>query len=1286
MLFTDNFNRCLKRLGLVAFLAVAAFTAGAAEPFAAPPAEAWKVEVLKQPLRTYCIDFNWLVEGKHVFPEPGHWADADPAAHVKWYKDAGVTCIQTFVLSANGYAWYKGGPIPEQPGLKHDFLPEVVKLGHKEKMLVMGYYCIGANTLWGKLHPEQSYGTPSWMHIPLTKEYIDYLCVSVGDALKRTGMDGFMLDWLVNTSGKWLDCEKTMYQELLGVPFPGEDKIMPADLEKFNDLAITRCWLRIRDTARKVKPDCILWPNGINHLKLEGVDWLLNEGPDVETTEAARKKLNGRPVRLIQNQVGWSNHDARKVFSDPANQKRDFYGFAAPYDNSLPLPVAEYLKRPVADFNGTSAMTINDRNIAALIRFYLGKPVEPPPPWPEDLRCEYLKDPLGIDVMKPRLSWKLETGTLKLKRGIKQAAYQVLVASSRDLLRKNQGDLWDSGKVESDQSVNVEYQGKSLASGQQCFWKVRVWSLTSDLRLPAVAQRAKEGSPISSTWSEPAYWTMGMLKPEDPPSPGSSGVTSWSAKWIRSQENDVNASPWLRKSFELSAVPSRASVCVNIAGTAELYVNGQKVGTDVLTPAVSDHNRQVFYNTYDVTPFLKKGSNTIGLWLGRGWAHGVPLVRAELRAVIKRQPWMLGTDASWKARLSNYRWIGKRHWNNFGGERVDANTAVPDWNQITFDDSSWTNAVESAAPKGEAVAQTAPLNRIGKEIPAVAMTDLGGGKVEIDFGTALTGWLRLRMPALAKGTVVKMTFADVRRKAGDYQHFNQVSEFVSAGGVGEVFQHKFNYAGFRYVIVEGLPSAPAKEDAVALLIESDLETAGSFECSNELFNRIHRVNQWTQRCLNLGGYYVDCPHRERMGYGDGQVATEGFMTSFNAYGYYRKWLCDWRLRQGADGGLPHMAPFGDGGGGPGWPGLLAATTWRHYLYYGDRRVLDENFDAIRRYVDHLETRCTNNVLRAYGGKWDFIGDWVPPNRGMDTKNWPSPQAAEFFNNCYRIYQMDLLRKMAVVLGRQEEVERCQTRLAAIRPAVQAAFYDKAAGHYVIDEQAYYVMPLMTGVVPEPERASMSKKLEQNILVKNQGHLDTGMLGTYFMMEYLREADRNDLVFTMFNQTTHPGWGYMLEQGATTLWEQWNGHWSQIHSCFTSPDNWFYQGLAGIRPDPAGPGFKRIIIKPAIIGDLTWVKAHHDSPYGRIVSNWELETGNSKLENGNSKLETGNWILEITIPPNTTATVYIPAKDTSGVTESGRPATEANGVKFLRMENGAAVYEVGAGSYRFCNQK
>jgi alpha-L-rhamnosidase len=899
----------------------------------------------------------------------------------------------------------------------------------------------------------------------------------------------------------------------------------------------------------------------------------------------------------------------------------------------------------------------------------------------ENLRCEFRVNPLSIDATKPGLSWKLEMGNRKPERGIRQTAYQILVASTPEILAKDQGDLWDSGKVASDRSVHIDYQGKPLASGVVCHWKVKAWTTNAD------------GEEEATEWSAPAFWRMGVLQ-----------ATDWRGKWISHDDENLNIAPWMRKSFDLPTVPTRAFVTVNIAGYAELYINGQKVGADVLTPAVSDNTKQVFYNTYDVTSLLKPGRNTIGLWMGRGMATrtdtgankmtpALPHVRAQIEAEIDGKPWVLGTDASWKTSVSSYTRSGGTHHNDFGGERVDPSAHIANWSSPDFDDKGWKNAVEVEVPKGEAVAQQAPLNRIGKEIPAVAVNDLGGGRYEIDFGTALTGWMRLKMPAWnsegsatqPKRAVVRMTFADKKHYGvkvgfggkpeplpdGSYQHFNQVSEFVSTGKPGEVFEHKFNYAGFRYVLVEGLPVAPKKEDAVAMLVESDLEPVGAFECSNELFNRISRVNQWTQRSLNLGGYFVDCPHRERLGYGDGQVAAEGFMTSFGAYGFYRKWLMDWRIRQGADGYMPHVAPFAMGGGGPGWPGLLSAITWRHYLYYGDKRVLEENYDAIRRFVDNLESRSKDGVMPAYGGTWDFIGDWVPPERGMDTQNWPNRPAAELFNNCYRIQQLEILKNIASVLGKKDEVERCEARLATARAAVHAAFFDKAAGNYGIDEQAYYVMPLLAGVTPEAERPALLQKLEQNILEKNKGHLDAGMLGTYFMMEHLRAIGRNDLVFTMFNQTTYPGWGYMLEQGASTLWEQWNGFWSHIHSCFTSPDNWFYQGLAGIQTDPDAPGFKNTIIKPAIVGDVTWVKSHHDSPYGRIVSNW--------------KREGEKVTMEVTIPPNSTATVFVPAKDAAGVTESGKPAGEAEGVKFLRTENNAAVYAVGSGDYQFQSQ-
>ena len=263
---------------------------------------------------------------------------------------------------------------------------------------------------------------------------------------------------------------------------------------------------------------------------------------------------------------------------------------------------------------------------------------------------------------------------------------------------------------------------------------------------------------------------------------------------------------------------------------------------------------------------------------------------------------------------------------------------------------------------------------------------------------------------------------------------------------------------------------------------------------------------------------------------------------------------------------------------------------------------------MRRYVDYLETRSTNDILRAYGGQWDFIGDWVPPGRGMDTNNWPPPRAAELFNNCYRVYLWELLEKTASALGREDEVRRCRARLDAIRPAIHREFFDRATHVYVLPEQAYQALPLLTGVTPPSDRDAVFQSLEKEILIDRGGHFDSGMLGTYFLVQYLPAIGRNDLIFAAVNQTTYPGWGYMLQQGATTAWEQWNGYWSQIHSCFTSIGGWLFQGLAGIQPDPAAPGFKKIIIRPAIVGNLTWVKSSYRSVHGTIVSNWKNEGG------------------------------------------------------------------------------
>lgn len=983
---------------------------------------------------------------------------------------------------------------------------------------------------------------------------------------------------------------------------------------------------------------------------------------------------------------------------------------------------------------------------------------------PVTLRCEYRESPLGIDSVRPRLSWTVEIknqmppGPAKLEerrrdiRGIKQSAYQILVASGKNLLTEDKADLWNSGRVENNQSIHVEYDGKPLESRMRCFWKVRVWTTT-------------ENQPLApSPWSAAASWTMGLLD-----------ETAWSAKWISTEVSDPDPiakgslkilkatymardgsgsadvtelvaskvkndtlslmvgpdalggdparmrvkdlkvdyevdgkpgsmaavdfrtlslpprdslaplpldAPYVRKAFNLDEIPESAVATVNVLGFYELHVNGNKVGDDVLSPALTNYHKRSFYVTYDLRPHLRKGRNVIGLWTSRGWywkvldgranpavQHDTAIARLQLDMIVNGKPMRVATGDDWRCKASGRSILGTWSWNQMGGESVDARLEDPNWADPKTDDASWYPVVVVPAPKIPAEAQPCPPTRVIETLPATAHAALDGGRHELDFGRNLTGWLSLRLRGLTAGDEIVIRYFD-KKPFTPMQMYNHEDRFISAGQPEEEFRSKFNYHGFRWATIEGLRTAPRLEDAKALVLAANWKTAGSFECSNELFNRMHKVNLWTLLMLSQSGFIADCPHRERLGYGDGQVSIESCVMNFHMAPFYSKWATDWC--DGADpetGYLPHTAPqYKSGGGGPAWGGAAQALTWRNRLYYGDQRITQRNYAACLKHVEAMETHAKEDIIRAFGGEWDFIGDWVPPDRGMDSGNWPPKPAAELFNNCYRLYLREQLAAMADLLGRTDEARTIRAELTRLRPIIHAAFYDQENQRYVLDEQSYYLMPLMTGVVPEALRPRLLEKLEECIRVKRKGHLDTGMLGTYFLIQYLQEIGRNDLLFEIVNQKTYPGWGFMLESGATTWWEQWNGHWSQIHSCFTSLDGWFYQGLAGIRPDPSEQAFGKIIIKPAVVGDLTWVKCHHDSMHGRIVSNW--------------KRDGLTLTMQVAIPPNTTATVHVPSAKKADITESGKSTGKNKGLKFLRMENNAAVFEVGSGIYEF----
>jgi alpha-L-rhamnosidase len=902
------------------------------------------------------------------------------------------------------------------------------------------------------------------------------------------------------------------------------------------------------------------------------------------------------------------------------------------------------------------------------------------------LRCEYLENPLGIDAAKPRLAWKLETRNAKPERGVKQTAYQVLVASTPEHLAKDKGDLWDSGKVESDQSIQVEYQGKPLDSRRRCYWKVRVWSGKVE------AGNLKFEKAAGSEWSQPAWWTMGLLSTEAPLSLGSAGAAGWQAKWITMKAAEGIAHPWLRRTFGLKSDVRRAEVYVNTPSEYELYVNGRKVGADVLAPAHVNVRRRFLYNAYDVSSFLHPGTNCIALWMGPGWYQPVygnpyhaPIVRAQLAIDSADGRTVIGTDAQWRASHSCISQIGSWGWGDMGGERWDARRFVKDWNQAAFDDSAWPPAVEIPAPKVEHSWQAMPGSRLRSPI-APKRIYAGKGKWVVDFGTTLTGWMRLHLSALRPGQEVTIEYADLddprlefQNNGDGFQTFNQKDIYVAGDEGSGIFCSKFNQHAFRYAVIAGLSQAPALSEAEAMTVETDLEAAGAFACSNELFNRIHQVTVATYHtqipCGVLGGGEA----REKLGYGDGGSFLSGMLFNLRSDAFFQKWLRDWCDGQRADGFLGHTAPeFYPAGGGPSWGGQASELVRRLYLYYGDRRAAAVAYDTLKKYLHHLESQTSRDILRYFNPydpkvqqEWYFLGDWTPPGPSADKHGFvfETTEQREFFNNCYRVLLWDQLAMYADALGNRDEARQSRERLAVLRPLIHHTYYDSEKQTYKANQQAYLPLALCAQVTPPELRPAILKQLEEAIVTQAKGHLATGLQGTFLMLDLLNQENRNDLVALMMNQTTYPGWGFLLNERKVTTWpETWSGWGSQIIQVVGSPGAWFYEGLAGIRPDPQGPGFKQILIKPAIVGDLAWVKAHHDSPYGRIASHWRRD--GTRLS------------LDIMIPANTTATVFVPAKDAAGVTESGQPANLAAGVKFLRQQANAAVFVVGSGTYRF----
>ncbi len=874
----------------------------------------------------------------------------------------------------------------------------------------------------------------------------------------------------------------------------------------------------------------------------------------------------------------------------------------------------------------------------------------------EGLSCEQAVNPLGVDVAHPRLSWRVTAD----ENGQSQSAWQVLVASSPDALAAGKGDLWDSGRVPGDRTVLVPYAGAALASSQKVHWRIRAWD--------------REGRP--SDWSAPATWTMGLLGSED-----------WGgARWVTAPGPDRLENTLLRREFAVRPGLRRALVHVSGLGHYELFLNGAKAGTDLLSPGWTDYKDTILYDTRDVTALLRPGANAAGLSLGNGMLH---VVRPEgrfakfkgsfgpQRAILHlRLEYADGsvetvtTDETWKTHPGPITFSSI-----YGGEDFDARLVQAGWDRPGFANTGWTPAVffagESGVLRGQSHAPE-PV-RVIETRQVVATRELAPGTVLYDFGQNASFMPRLTLSGPA-GSVVKLTAGEVlnadgtinRSTMGGAHRGSAWWQYTKATDAPETWFPQFYYLGSRYLYTELLPAAeggarPKVDSLEMAIVHSTAAPAGYFASSDPVLNRIRDLVRWAQRS-NMVSILTDCPHREKLGWLE--------QNHLNGPALRYEWALDRLAAKNArdmaeaqtpEGLIPNIAPEytvfkGTFRAAAEWGASFILVPWQQYVFTGDEAPLREHYEAMKRYFAYLETQAAGGLLA------EGLGDWYDvtldkPGRANLT---PPPVTA----TAHLWLDAVTLAKIAAALGRAEEAADFSAKAAAIRTLYNRELFKPGTPElYGSGSQTSLALPLALDLAEPAARPAVLAALLKDI--QTRGHSTAGAIGTRYLFRALTDAGRADLVYRLATNPEMPGYSWQLKQGATALaesWTAWTGA-SQNHFFLGPIIEWFYRDLAGIAPDEARPGFKHILIRPHPVPGLDWVEARHDTPHGRVAARWERRDG--------------KFILMVSIPANATATVYVPAEHGLPV-RCGNPA----GVTSLDREAGRAVYGVGSGEYRF----
>lgn len=827
-----------------------------------------------------------------------------------------------------------------------------------------------------------------------------------------------------------------------------------------------------------------------------------------------------------------------------------------------------------------------------------------------DLRCEGLVDPLGIDKATPRFSWKISSQ----RNGTEQKAYQVLVTFDRNDLAEGKADLWDSGKVESSTSLFVPYLGQPLSPGRVAWWKVRVWD--------------EEG--MASPWSEPARLGVGLLEAGD-----------WEASFIAfPTDKGDRECPQLFSSFEVDDLKTTYLMHVNSLGYHEVYINGAKVGDGVLAPAVSQFDRRSLVLTYDISGMLKKGKNECMIWLGSGWyTEGLPgvvnkgpVVRAQIDKVSKdRRETRLATGASFRGRTSSYTRHGNWRPDRFGGEIVDAGLSALDMD-LQSAVHPWSPVTLVEIPAHKATPQMTEENILTGLVVPVSISETGKDTFLVDMGKNLTGWVEVQLSGLADSQVVQFDYCDHLRDGIEFNDLNQYDRYVASGASTGVFRNKFNYHGFRYIRITGLAEKPDPGSVRAWLVRTGFDATAAFECSDTDLNAIHQMISYTLQCLSIGGDFVDCPQIERLGYGgDGNASTLTAQTMFNLGPLYSHWLQAWSDVIRDDGGMPHTAPNPyPAGGGPYWCGFIITASWQTFMNYGDTLVIERYYPVMQQWLGYVDRHMKDGLLKRWPDTdyrtW-YLGDWATPV-GIDQTH---PESVDLVNNSFVAVCFDTMERIATVLGKMDEAATYALRKRQIGEKIHAAFYHRETNTYATGTQIDLAFPLIAGVVPDDRVEAVEAELMHETAVNRKGHLATGLVGLPVLTEWAVRNNAAGFMAGMLRKREYPGYLYMIDNGATTTWEHWNGARSHIHNCYNGIGSWFYQAVGGIRPVENVAACARIRISPQIPEGVTWANTTRDTPYGKVVVNWKLANG--KME------------LDIEIPVGVEAEVAIPAGTT-----------------------------------------